>query len=88
MNELSRVRTALVAAVALIDRLQNPRVLPIDRQVLELLAQFPEGLTGRAICLLVRRRRQDTVAAVRLLAAAKHIERVRGRWKVTDAQEI
>ncbi len=82
--DLARVRTALVAAVALVDRLADRKVQPIDQQVLDLLGELPDGLTTRSICLLVRRRRQDVVAAIRMLARSGQITRERGRWHCTE----
>jgi len=80
-RDLAHIRAALLAAVALIDRLADPRSRSIDQQVLDLLHELPDGLTTKAITALVRRRRVDTIAAIRLLAAANQIKRnERGRW--------
>lgn len=84
-RDLARIRTALVAAVALVDRLADRRSQPLDQMVLDLLAELPDGLTSKAILTLARRRRSDVVAAIRLLAHANQIRRNdRGRWVLVE----
>ena len=80
-RDLEQIRTALVSAVALVDRLTDRRSQPIDRAIVGLLGDQPDGLSTASIRSLVRRRRVDTVAAIRLLAAAGRIRRPdRDRW--------
>jgi hypothetical protein len=53
-----------------VDRLIQSTVAAIDRAIVRLLGGQPDGFAIASIRSLVRRRRADRVAAIRLLAAA------------------
>ena len=84
VGDLETIRHALVRAIALVDQLNQP----IDKAIISLLDAQPEGLSGTSIRILIKRRRIDVVAAIRLLADAGRIRRNDlNRWILVEATD-
>jgi hypothetical protein len=67
------------------DQLSDKRNQPIDKAIISLLDAQPEGLSGASIRILIKRRRIDVVAAIRMLADAGRIKRNdQHRWVLVE----
>jgi len=74
----------LKAALVLLDRLVSQSTTTVER-VREAL-QVTEGpMSTQTVCLLVRKRRCDVVATLKLLEAAGEVRRTAKGWESTGA---